>query len=148
MHVCMYIILVYYTSDVTNYNTSLRFALLNEQSINNKSVAISSFIKDCTIDIFALTETWHDRSTDFSLRRAAPDGYRIIDAPRAGCDDGTVNHGGINLFHRDTFTSRIITLPLQLMSFELLVCHLRSTTSKLIFVTVYRRSSACYRGVF
>ena len=87
----------------------LRFALLNVQSINNKSVLICNLITDSDIDIMVLTETWHTASSDLPLRRAAPTDYNIVDAPRPGHDnDAGVNHGGIAIIHRTTFTSRII----------------------------------------
>jgi hypothetical protein len=93
-------------------NNSLCFALLNVQSINNKSATIHSLISDNSIDILALTETWHISATDLPLRRAAPGGYKIVDAPRPGysADSGS-NHGGIAVVFRDIFVLRTIALP-------------------------------------
>ncbi len=123
-------------------NDNLCFALLNVQSINNKSVLTYELVSDSSVDVFVLTETWHSCSSDLSLRRAVPAGYSLIDAPRPGHgDDRGVNHGGIAVIYRDTFRSRVITLPFRPTCFELLVCFLSCASSKLILVTVYRPSS-------
>ena len=80
------------------------FALLNFQSINNKSVLICNLITDSDIDIMVLTKPWHAACSDLPLRRAAPGDYNIADAPRSGHDnDAGVNHGGIVIIHCTIF---------------------------------------------
>ena len=115
--------------------------MLNVQSINNKSSTINSLIADNSIDVLTLTETWHSRSSDLPLRHASPNAYVIVDAPRPGHSDTGVNHGGIAVIHRDVFSSRVISLSIRPTSFELLVCHMGTTLSKFILVTIYRPSS-------
>ena len=96
-----------------------------------------------------LTETWHTASSDLPLRRAAPADYNIVDAPRPGHDNNAgVNHGGIAIIHRTTFTSCIIAPPLRPASFELLICFMRTTYIKFIFVAVYRTSSQYVTELF
>ena len=56
-----------------------------------------------------ITETWHAQSTDISLRRNAPPGYLILDAPRPVQNRGHANcHDGIAVIHTSDFTSRRI----------------------------------------
>ena len=81
-------------------------------------------------------------SADLLLRRAAPTGFIIVDAPRSGHNaDGRPNHGGIAIVCRESFNLRIIAVPIHPKSFELLVCHRSSAFSNLILVVVYRPSS-------
>ena len=96
-----------------------------------------------------LVETWHICSTDLPLRRAAPAGYSIIDAPRPGFDitHGN-NYGGIAIIYRNTYAVRVIDTCLQHESFELLACHLVAASSKLVLVTVYRPSSHAVTEIF
>ena len=99
---------------------------------------ISNFNTDSEIDIFVMIETWHMCSADLPLRRAAPIGFIIADAPRPGLNaDGRPNHGGIAIVCRESFNLHIIAVPIYLKSFELLVCHLSSAFSNLILVVVY-----------
>ena len=82
---------------------------------------ISNLITDGEIDIFVMTETWHTCSADLPLRRAAPTGFIIADAPRPGHDaDGCPNHGGIAIVCCESFNLRIIAVPIHPKSFELL----------------------------
>jgi len=45
----------------------IRFGLLNARSVNDRSVAKSDVIMARRLDVFALTETWHQASDDRSL---------------------------------------------------------------------------------
>jgi hypothetical protein len=91
------------------------------------------------LDALVLTETWHISSTDLPLRRSAPPDYSIVDAPRPGYTGVGVNHGGIAIVHRNSYSFRVIVLQFRPTSFEVLVCH--ANPAKLVFVTVYRPSS-------
>jgi exonuclease III len=96
-----------------------------------------------------LVETWHICSNDLPLRRAAPAGYSIIDAPRPGFDiNRGVNYGGIAIIYSDTYVVRVIDTRLLTTSFELLACHLVAASSKLVLVTVYRPSSHAVTEIF
>ena len=128
----------------------VHFALLNIQSLNNKSAITCNLIEDNAYDMLVLTETWHACSSDLSLCRAAPCGYSTIDAPRPSHDGsgGDVNHGGIAVIHRNVFSSCAISTPLRPTSFEHLICLLSAVHCKLILVTVYRPSTLNITDVF
>jgi hypothetical protein len=108
---------------------------------------ISDEITDSAFDIMILTETWHTASTDLHLCRSAPAGYCIVDAPRPRCAGDGVNHGGIAIIHRDTFSSRAILPPLCPTSFELLLCFMNAT-ERFVIVCIYRPSSQRISDVF
>jgi hypothetical protein len=107
---------------------------------------INDLVVDYNLDALALTETWHICNSDLPLRRSAPSGYSIIDAPRPGYSGDRTNHGGIAIVHRDCFAVRVITPPIRPTSFELLVCHVN--LAKLVIVTVYRPSSQSISEIF
>ena len=112
-------------------NNLLAFAMLNVQSIKNKSSIICDLITNSALDVLVLTQTWHDCISDVPFRQAATTGYYIVNMrkPRQISNVG-VNHGGIAVLHRDSFSSRPVMAPFQPPSFELLVCHFSSAVSK------------------
>jgi hypothetical protein len=116
-----------------------RFALLNCQSVNNKSVLINNLIDDNDLDALVLTETWHISNADLALRRSAPSCYSIVDAPRPGYAGFGPNYGGLAVVYRNCYSARVITISICPTSFEILVCHVNPV--KLVLVTVYRPSS-------
>ena len=130
-------------------NNLLAFAMLNVQSIKNKSSIICDLITDSALDVLVLTQTWHDCISDVPFRQAATTGYYIVNMrkPRQISNVG-VNHGGIVVLHRDSFSSRPVMAPFQPPSFKLLVCHLSSVVSKFIIVNTYRQSSISVINVF
>ena len=93
---------------------------------------------------------WCLLSSDLSLCRAVPCGYSTIDTPRPSHDGSgsDVNHGGITVIHRNVFSSRAISTPLQPTSFEHLICLLSAVDYKLILVTVYRPYTLIIMDVF
>jgi len=74
---------------------SMVIGWLNCQSLRNKTVAVHSTIVERSLDVLALTETWHDNSADVSLRLSTPDGYAVVDAAR-----GTGRGGGVAIVFR------------------------------------------------
>jgi hypothetical protein len=73
---------------------SIKFGLLNAQSVGNKFTAIHSEIIDRNIEACLLTETWHSTGNDTALRRCVPYGHALYEVARQS--DGTrQNHGGI-----------------------------------------------------
>jgi len=122
----------------------LKFATLNIRSITNKSADIYDITVDSELDVLTLTETWHTSSDDLPLRRSVPPGYSIIDAPRARCGATATlatNHGGVAILFRDRFAARRMDLGFLPSTFEVLACSLRSASTSLIHVVVYRPGS-------
>ena len=55
---------------------------LNVQSLRNKTDAVEELVRDQSLDVLALTETWHTDSNDVCLRLATLEGYAITDVAR------------------------------------------------------------------
>ena len=60
----------------------IRFAFLNVRSMRNKIEAIRERKIDNNIDVFCLTETWHEESDSISIRRLLADGLQVLERPR------------------------------------------------------------------
>ena len=71
-----------HSTPIDRTTTGICFGLLNVRSVAKRSIALSDIITTRYIDVFALTETWHQASDDLSLKRCAPPGYSIVDAAR------------------------------------------------------------------
>ena len=55
---------------------------MNAQSIRAKSAQLTNVISEHRLDIFAITETWHESTDDITLKQITPDGYSSIDCAR------------------------------------------------------------------
>ena len=74
-------------------SSSLKFGLLNAQSVGNKFTAICDEVDTSEYVVFLLTETWHTASTDTALARCAPPDFSIVDVPRPTNNLSVTNHG-------------------------------------------------------
>ena len=68
-----------------NYTKLLNFCILNDRSINNKTLIIKDDVVDKKVDILALTETWlkPDDDSDYITRDITPTGYCFAHTPRS-----------------------------------------------------------------
>src|SRR6218665_692381 len=57
----------------------LRFATWNVHSLRNKHLVVSDTITSCGIDLLVATESWHQSSSDVTVRRSTPSGYSAVD---------------------------------------------------------------------
>ena len=122
--------------------TSVSFALLNAQSVNNKSMLISSAIAEEEYDDFLITETWHSTSGDVTLRRCTPPGYSCIDAARPAVTSGsTCNYGGVAAIITDRLSTRVIPLPVTVTTFESVCFSLHGAGSTVVVLLIYRPGS-------
>ena len=116
------------------------FACLNIQSLNNKFDDVIEFIRDNSIDVMCLTESWLD-SDSVALLRLRAAGYNVVDRPRPRVrQDLSVNHGGILL----ASSFRMSVLPFASPStFELLVVRVAfDHHPAAIIAVIYRPGSA------
>jgi len=92
--------------DRRSADLSMSIGWLNVQSLNNKTDAVSDVIVDRSLDVLALSETWHVTSNDLCLRRAAPHGYAVADVPRSAG-----RGGGVAFIYRKHLKCSRIALP-------------------------------------
>lgn len=71
------------------------FTCLNVRSLHNKTDDVLEIIRDRRVDVFCLTETWHD-SDSACIGRLRTGGLNVADRPRLRVhDDLSTNHGGV-----------------------------------------------------
>jgi exonuclease III len=121
--------------------TSLRFGLLNAQSVGNKYTDISRTVDDGEYDVLLLTETWHTASTDAALVRCAPAGYSIVDEPRPSRKTTTTNHGGVAAIINDDVTYRPLSAPFKPRTFESTCFSVTCSAVTVVVLLLYRPGS-------
>jgi hypothetical protein len=130
---------------------SIKFGLLNAQSVGNNYLNISQTIAEGNYDVFLLTETWHTASTDVALVRCAPTGYGFIDEPRPTAKltkpKGTQslasksNHGGVAAIITDQVIGRPFTAPFKPHTFESICFRVTSSAATAVVLLLYRPGS-------
>jgi exonuclease III len=142
-------------STVGNYikdNSSdlLSIGCLNARSIRQKTASIGDIIATESLDVFAITETWHESSDDIALKRITPDGFLNIDQARGTPPSGKklTRGGGIALIFKNVFKSRRLDLDFKGNSFEHLTVMLTVHGKQIIFATIYRPGSEPVRNIF
>ena len=111
-------------------------------------VAVHDVFSDHKLDVLALTETWHEKSSDTCLAAIIPPGGSIVEQARpvsrkAGTSDSLVNHSGIVCLARSGITMTKINLPHKPVIYEVLCVRLRSgnSTSTTVLSIIYRPRS-------
>ena len=124
--------------------------LLNAQSVSQKSIAIADTISNRHLDVLVLTETWRHASADLSLRRCAPPGYSIVDASRqqALASTAETRGGGISVICNNKYTVKKLTFDVKPTTFDVLGFSLRSGSTTVVYVAIYRQGSAAVSDVF
>src|SRR6266536_1431451 len=57
-------------------------ATINAHSVRNKSAILLDILQQYNLDVFAITETWHEDANDIALKRIVPSGYSCVEAAR------------------------------------------------------------------
>jgi hypothetical protein len=126
--------------------SGLTVGLLNARSVTNKSTAIADTITTKHVDVLAVTETWHQSGDDVSLKRCAPPGYAILDVPR--CSPTATRGGGVALVFSKRFSAKRFTFAVQPTTFEVLGCSLRSATTAIVYIVIYRSTNEAPSELF
>jgi len=103
--------------------------------IRNKTDAVSAVICERSLNVLAVTETWHTVSDDNCLHLAAPPCYAVVDAPRLSRRGGSVA-----VIFRQGWRSTRLSVPVS-STFEVIVVCLTSDSGPLIVVNLYRPGS-------
>ena len=75
--------------------------------VRNKTLLINEYVRDDTIDILAITETWLKWGGDSAfITELTPDSYNFIHAPRQ-----RGRGGGVGLLHRETYSCKLLASP-------------------------------------
>ena len=127
---------------------SVKFGLLNAQSIGNKFVDVTSLIGENSYDVFLLTETWHTASEDTALRRCVPDGFVCIDQPRLPKNTAKPNHGGVAAVVSDRFRCKRLPPLVTVTSFESVCFSMAGSGSTVVVLLLYRPGTVGPSDIF
>lgn len=108
---------------------------LNVRSLTSKTDIVSDVISERSLDVLALTETWHSDSNDVRLRLATPDGYAAVDAARQ-----SGRGGGVAVIYRKHLRCSRVSLP-ALCTLEAVCVRLTTSSGPIVLLNVYRPGS-------
>ena len=120
----------------------LEAALLNARSLRNKTIAISDYIVDNSLDIGGITETWLRAGSDaITIGEITPPGYSLVHIPRPSGGKG----GGVGLLYQDSFKLRKDATRI-FSSFEHMMVTLSIKSRIFRVVVVYRPPTSQKKG--
>jgi len=121
---------------------TLAVGWLNVQSLRNKTDTVRLSITERSLDVLAMTETWHVSSDDACLRLATPEGYAVVDAAR------TSRHGGgVAVVYRKHLRCSIVPVPVS-STFEAVCAKLTTATGSIVILNLYRPGSSKPAALF
>jgi len=115
---------------------------LNCHSLRNKTLAVHSTIIEQSLDVLALTETWHDNSDDMSLRLSAHNGYAVVDTAQS-----TGRGGGVAIVSRKHLRYSRLSLP-PCRTIEVIGARLITASGPVIIINIYRPGSERSSSLF
>ena len=119
---------------------SIKFGLLNAQSVSNKFTAIHSEIIDRNTEACSLTESWHSTGNDAALNRCVPPGYALYEVARKS--GGTrQNHSGVAAIVSSNLKFCMIHSTISFATFESMAFTLSSETSTVAVLLMCRPGS-------
>ena len=131
----------------TSPSHRISFACLNVRSLNNKLEDGLEIVQDRRIDIFCVTESWHDAESA-CLGRLRSAGYNVVDRPRSRTvDDLSVNHGGVVIFSATDAVMKPLTDD-QPSTFELVSTRVVAGQLTATVAAVNRPGSAAIQQLF
>lgn len=128
-------------------SADIRFGLWNARSIYKKTNLIAETIIASNLNFFVLTETWHCAG-DISISQCLPDGYTMVDQPRSSNSSSHIRGGGIAVAADNSFIVKRLSIDLCPVTFECLVCSLKTSVTQAVLVAVYRPGSAHPSSLF
>ena len=121
----------------TNPRCCLNCALVNIQSVGNKTCEIRDYINENKLDILVLTETWLNNLDRAKIKEMTPDTHTFLHVPR---EDR--RGGGVGIFISNSLTKIKKEKVPKTDSFELMQASCMHNGKRLIFIVVYRSPSS------
>ena len=121
----------------TNDRSCLNCALVNIQSVGNKTCEIRDYINDNKLDVLVLTETWLNNSDSAKIKEMTPDTHKFLHVPR-----GAGRGGGVGIFISNSLSKIKKEKVPQTDNFELIQASCMCSGKKIVFIVVYRSPSS------
>ena len=103
-------------------NDKIKMGVLNIRSLNQKSLYISDLVTSNSLDLFGLTETWHESASSPSLLSSIPKGFSFVELarpPSKPLSDHHSSYGGLCLIFKSSFSVSVDS-SIKFSSFECL----------------------------
>ena len=120
-------------------NCSMDIGWLNVQSLRRKTDTVRQTITEQSLDVLALTETWHNDHDDVCLRLSASTGYAVVDAARK-----SGRGGGVAVIFRQHLKCSTVSLPAY-HTMELTCVRLITASGPVVILNIYRPPSSSER---
>jgi len=108
-------------------------------------------MRDNSVDVMLLCETWHDADS-VSIARLRADGFSVIERarPRVSEMSLSINHGGVAIVAAAGVRMSAIDVGLQPTTFECVAARVTSSSSpqSVVVVVVYRPGSSTVTATF
>ena len=108
-------------------------------------------MRDCSLDILLLCETWHDADS-VSVRRLRSDGYCVVERARPRTSQSAVslavNHGGVAIVSAPGVRLTAVDVGFVPSTFECVAGRVSSNSSSCIVLVVYRPGSSAVTASF
>ena len=115
----------------------LNCALVNIQSVGNKTFEIRDYINENKLQVLMLTETWLNKNDSAKIREMTPDTHTFLHVPR-----GDGRGGGVGIFISNSFSKIKKEKVPKTDNFELMQVSCMHGGKKLVFIIVYRSPSS------
>lgn len=131
---------------------ALVFGSMNVRSLSPlKLDSLLVEVRDHSLDVLLLCETWHDAES-VSIRRLRADGFRVIERarPRSSRTAASlaVNHGGVAIVATPGVRLTAVDIGCQPSTFECVASRVSSDSSSCIVLVVYRPGSSAVTAAF
>ena len=119
--------------------TSLSCGLLNVRSLHHKVDDVFDIQRQHSLDVFLLTETWHD-SDSVSISRLRRAGFSVADQPRPRLrtDNLHTNHGGVAIISKPCVRQTRLGSSFSPTTFEAVCVRLHSGSTSAVVILIYR----------
>ena len=114
-------------------NKRIKCALLNSQSVRNKTTELRELISEQGIDVFAITEIWLSSSAALKINELVPNTHQLLHSPR-----DFAQGGGVGIVLSKIFTNVKVKVIGTFVSFEYLALEFRIHNVLFTFIVVYR----------
>ena len=127
------------TNDISyDVNCNIRCALVNIQSVSNKTVEIRELIRERKFDVFALTETWLKEHERAKIAEMTPLTHYFFHVPRLN-----KRGEGVGIFISKEFLQVKLIKSRNFRTFEYIeISFLTKFNKKIVFIVVYRLPNA------
>ena len=114
--------------------SNLYCGFINIQSVGNKTIKLRELIKDNSLDVLALAETWLNELDSAKIQERTPSTHIFMHLPKIG-----KRGGNVDLFVLNRFTQIKLVASQKFNTFEhIALSFLISSNQRIIFIVVYR----------